>query len=96
MKSTSDGARPKELDLLEEVARVATREALKDYEAPPPEWRDNLVLGTLFDGDWRVFELYVPGQRPSDAIVIASARVHRVTREVSVTVINLRRTVKGP
>ena len=96
MNSTSNGARTKELDVLEEVPRVATREALKDYEAPRPEWKDDLVLGTLFDGDWRVFELYVPGQRPSDAIVIASARVHRMTREVSVTVSNLQRKAKRP
>ena len=96
MTSNPNGTRVKELDLLQEVARVATREALKRYEEPPPEWKEGLVLGTLFDGDWRVFELYVPGEHPRDAIVIASTKVHRHTREVVVTIDRLQLKATAP
>lgn len=81
---------PKELEILEEIARIATREALKDYIIPE-EWVKNLVKGTLFKGNERVFELYVPGAKPEDAIVISSARVNRDTKEVQITVSNLKR-----
>jgi hypothetical protein len=80
----------KELDELQEIARVATRAALEAYEPIPPEWEKNLTLGTLFEGDDRVFELYVAGERPRDAIVLTSARVNRLTRSVSVQVTNLQ------
>ncbi|MFG6447362.1 hypothetical protein ACG0Z6_03790 [Roseateles sp. BYS180W] len=81
----------KELDELQEIARVETRKALSLYDPVPSEWAKALTLGTLFEGDDRVFELYVPGERPADAIVIASARVNRKTRHVVVTVTNLNR-----
>lgn len=79
----------KELDELQEMARIATRAALEEYEPIPPEWQKNLTLGTLFDGDDRIFELYVAGERPNDAIVLTSARVNRATRTVSVQITNL-------
>ena len=81
----------KELAELEEIARVATFEALQSYEAVPVELRKQLVLGTLFDGEDRVFELYVSGERPADALVFTSARVNRRTRAVDVKVSNLAR-----
>jgi hypothetical protein len=77
-----------ELDQLQEIARVATRKALEGYVLPE-SWRTNLTLGTEFRGDERVFELYVAGERPQDAIVIASATVNRRTLAVQVTVSNL-------
>lgn len=80
---------PSELDELQELARVATREALEAYEPLPDEWKENLTLGTFFEGDDRIFELYVAAERPADGIVISSARVNRRTRSVSVTVSNL-------
>lgn len=83
-------ARRKELDELEEVARVATRAELTRYEPIPEAWARELTLGTFFEGEDRLFKLYVPGLRPSDAIVLTSARVNRVTRAVQVTVTNLR------
>ena len=90
-KRMAEGARKqKELDELQEIARVATRSALESYEPIPAEWSKNLTLGTLFDGDDRVFELYVAAERPKDAIVLASARVNRITRSVAVKVTNLR------
>ena len=75
--------------MLEEIARAATVEALRDFEPVPESWRRILALGTLFDGDDRVFELYVPWERPADAIVISSARVNRKTKHVEVTITNL-------
>jgi hypothetical protein len=81
---------PKELDELREIAKAATHEALKSYERPSKTWEDQLTLGTVFDGDDRIFELYVPGERPADAIVISSVRVNRHTRAVSVQISNLQ------
>ncbi|WOB06856.1 hypothetical protein [Piscinibacter gummiphilus] len=85
-------AKRKELDELQELARKATRSALENYEPIPEEWSQNLTLGTLFDGEDRIFELYVASERPSDAIVLASTRVNRITKSVKVTITNLRRT----
>ena len=82
--------RRSELDDLREIARVATRTALESFEPIPPEWNAQLTLGTFFDGEDRIFELYVAGERPRDAIVLTSARVNRRTKEVTVTVTNLQ------
>lgn len=79
----------KELEELEEIARAATRKALEGYVIPE-EWRKNLTQGTLFEGDDRVFELYVPGEKPENAVVISSARVNRNTKAVTVTISNLK------
>lgn len=84
-------AAPKELDQLQELARIATRQALEEYEPIPKEWEANLTLGTFFDGDDRIFELYVAADKPEDAIVISSARVNRKSRSVQVVIANLRR-----
>ena len=84
-------AQRKELEELQEIARLATYEALKAYEPVPPEWEKNLTLGTFFGGDDRIFELYVAAERPADAIVISSARVNRKSESVQVTVSNLKK-----
>lgn len=78
-----------ELSELEELARIATFKALESYEPVPEAWRANLTLGTFFENDFRIFKLYVAGPRPEDAITISSARVHRQTRAVDVTISNL-------
>jgi hypothetical protein len=80
---------PKELDELQAIARVATRTALDGYEPMPEEWAKNLTLGTVFDGDDRIFELYVAAEKPADAVVISTARVNRKSRNVVVTISNL-------
>jgi hypothetical protein len=80
---------PKELDELEEIARLATRNELENYERLPPEWEADLTLGIYFDGDERVFELYIAKERPAGGIVISTARVNRKTRSVSVIDSNL-------
>jgi hypothetical protein len=79
----------KELDELQEIARLATYEALKDFEPVPDEWKAKLTFGTFFDGDYRVFELYVAAGRPADATVISAARVNSKTKSVEVTISNL-------
>ena len=84
-------AQRKELEELQEIARLATHEALKAYEPMPKEWGKNLTLGTFFVGDDRIFEIYVSDERPADAIVISSARVNRKTKSVQVTITNLTR-----
>lgn len=81
----------RELDELQQIARLATREALEAYEPVPEEWEKNLVLGTFFEGDDRIFSLYVAGERPSDAIVITEARINRHTRSVQVSVSHLQK-----
>jgi len=83
--------RRKELEELQEIARVATRAALEAYEPIPEDWNRTLALGTRFDGDERIFELYVAKDRPGDGIVLTSARVNRLSKFVAVTVTNLRR-----
>lgn len=78
------------LEEMQELARVATRRALADYTIPDGLW-EQLVLGVQFDGDDRIFELYVPNERPEDAWVISQARVHAVTGECEVKVLGLEK-----
>ena len=73
------------LEELQERARALTSEALKDYEIPDA-MRAKIALGTLFDGEDRVFELYIPGERPEDAIIISRARINSFTGEGAVEV----------
>ena len=80
---------PKELDELQEIARIATRTALESYEPMPEEWGKNLTLGTFFEGDERIFELYIAAEKPADAVVISTARVNRKSKKVLVTISNL-------
>lgn len=79
----SKKVKEKPLAELTEIARQATREALTG-RCIPEEIRCELVLGTYWDGDYRLFELYVPGEKPEDARVISKARVHAVTGAVVV------------
>ncbi|MBC3930398.1 hypothetical protein [Undibacterium curvum] len=80
---------PTEVDELQEIARIATRVALEEYERIPVEWDKNLTLGTYFDGDDKIFELYIAAERPSEAVVISSARVNRKIKTASVAISNL-------
>ena len=58
------------LDELQERARQMTLAALKEFVVPE-HFKSSLTLGVQFDGDFRVFELYVPGEKPSDARVMS-------------------------
>ncbi len=84
-------AQRKELDELKEIARLATYDALKEFEPLPTEWRENLTLGARIDEDYGNFELYVAADRPKDAVIISLACVNRKTKKVEVTVSNLTR-----
>ena len=69
---------------LEPVAREATRKALEHALAegrPPisPEQDEKLTLGTFIEDDRCVFELYIVGERPKDALIISRAFVDRYT-----------------
>lgn len=82
---------PKELDELKELGRVATRQALEEYEPIPREREVNLTLGTFFDADDRIFELYIAADKPKDAIVISSTRMNRKSHSVQVVITNLKK-----
>jgi hypothetical protein len=71
---------------LEDIARRRLREALSGREVPY-DARPNLTLGTSFpDPDTVVFDLYIAGQRPTDAVYLARAILNRSTGEGSVHV----------
>lgn len=73
----------KRLEELEEIARVKTREALVEYERLSDEAKNKLVLGIGFAGDERIFQLYVPGERPEEAVVVTRVPVNSITGEAS-------------
>lgn len=80
--------KPKRLDELQEIARKLTFSALESFVIPE-EYRATMTLGVFFEGDIRVFELYVPGEQPKDAKIISRARINSRTGEGSVEVIGL-------
>jgi hypothetical protein len=88
--SESINPRRKPLEELEEIARVLTQTTLVHYEIPE-SIGNNLVLGTLFDGDDRIFQLYIPGDRPEDAQIISSVRINVFTGQASIEVFLNRR-----
>lgn len=69
-------SKPKKLPLedLRERARVATQIALQARPRIPPSV--DITLGTGWDGDCVVFELYVAKERPQEAIVLTHTRVN--------------------
>jgi hypothetical protein len=83
------------LDELQEIARQRTVEALEGYVIPD-ELRSQLVLGVFFEGEYRVFELYLPGERPSDARVIARARLSTKDGTGTVDIIGLQPIDRAP
>lgn len=86
---------PTELDELQEIARIATRTALEGFEPMPEEWEKNLTLGTFFEGEERIFELYIAAEKPADAVVIGTARVNRKSKGVVVAISNLAKRKPG-
>ena len=78
------------LDELEELAREMTRKALEDYIVPE-SYRANLTLGISIEGENRSFELYISGERPSDAVVISKATLDRNTGLGTVEVFGLEK-----
>lgn len=78
------------LNELEAKAQALTKKALEGYVIPD-EIRGQLVLTTLFEGDDRVFVLYVPAPKRADARVIARTRMNALSGEGSVEVVGLER-----
>jgi len=78
------------LEKLQERARLMTLAELEHYIIPE-EIRRNLILGVQFDEDYRIFELYVPGEKPSDACVISRARLNVYSGEGLVEVFGLEK-----
>ncbi|MGC3991664.1 MAG: hypothetical protein QM796_18635 [Chthoniobacteraceae bacterium] len=76
------------LDELQERARQMTLATLKNYVIPH-SYREKMVLGVSFEKDERIFELYVPGEKPSDAIVISRAVLNSITGQGTVEIIGL-------
>jgi hypothetical protein len=77
------------LDQLQELARQLTVQALDAYVIPD-EIREDLALMTLFEGDERVFVLYVPAEKRSESRDVAKARINAFTGEGSVEVLGLQ------
>lgn len=75
---------------LEERARVATKDALRDYPIAD-DLRKKLVLSVGMEKDHLWAALYVPGPRPEDAKFIARTRVDATTGDAQVEVL-----IKGP
>jgi len=74
--------RPKKIPLatLQEAARLATRTALEPFGRIPDDVE--LTLGTHWEADEVVFELYIAKDRPTDAIVLTEARVNQYDGQV--------------
>lgn len=89
----SRSTKPKSLAELEEIARTLTRTSLRQYDIPE-DITANLVLGTFFDEDDRIFELYIPGDRPEDAQVISRVRVNIFSGQATIEIF-LKRTDTG-
>ncbi len=70
---------------LQDIARRITRKALKGYPDIEKLWPD-VMLGVLFDGEQRLFELYIPGERSEDARIISRTRVSSTTGEGTVEI----------
>jgi hypothetical protein len=68
------------LTVLQEIARVATRDQLSHWTDFGQQ--ESLTLGTLWQDDLVIFELYIAGERPSDALVLTEAKVHAYSGEL--------------
>lgn len=77
-----------QLNELEEIARSLTQKELEKYIVPD-EIRGKVVLTTLFEGDDRVFVLYVPGETRDNPFEVARTRVNSLTGEAKVESVGL-------
>ena len=75
----------KTMEQCREIARRAVRDELSRLSPWPSNLDREIVLGSrLQDGHW-VCELYVPGTRPEDAVVLARALVDPAIGSVEAT-----------
>jgi hypothetical protein len=80
--------RKKSLEELQQLTAEFSKQTLSEYQVPPG-LQNEVVLGSELDGDSWVFELYIPGERPTDARVIARLRVDAYTGKAVVEEVNL-------
>jgi hypothetical protein len=74
------------LNELQERARVMTDDAMRGLPPIPEAYRHDLVLGMRAEGHLRIFEMYMPGKRPEDALILTCARLDERTGEGTVQV----------
>lgn len=77
------------LEEMQEIARAFTQKQFEGYVIPQ-DIRGQLALTTLFEGDDRVFVLYVPAEKRSDAHVIARTKVNAIWGHASVEISGLK------
>lgn len=78
------------LDVLEKKAKKISRDTLGDYILPDDIF-SQLVLGTIIDGDDRVFVLFIPKELAKDAIDILRIRMNIYSGEGFVEYVGLER-----
>ncbi|MEM9074258.1 MAG: hypothetical protein AAGE52_37540 [Myxococcota bacterium] len=61
---------------LRDRAKALVRDALSAHPPIPDGYREQLVLGMGLEGDERIFELYVPADRPEDGLLLAIAKLN--------------------
>jgi hypothetical protein len=72
-------------DEVKQIAQKLVKESLANYVIPP-EIRENLVLGEGMEGDWKVFDLYVPGETYEDANIICTSKINVYTGEALISI----------
>jgi hypothetical protein len=70
---------------LEKIAKTRMREVLSHYMIDESLKKEITIGFTIEDGIY-VWDLYIPQEKPQDAIVISEARVNPNTLEVKVNV----------
>lgn len=81
------------LDVLEQKAKKISRDTLGDYILPDDIF-SQLALGTIIDGDDRVFVLFIPKELAKDAIDILRIRMNIYSGEGFVEYVGLERKKK--
>ena len=81
------------LDVLEQKAKKISKDTLGDYILPDDIF-SQLVLGTIIDGDDRVFVLFIPKELAKDAIDILRIRMNIYSGEGFVEYVGLERKKK--
>lgn len=78
------------LDILEQKAKKISKKTLGDYILPEDIF-SQLALGTIIDGDDRVFVLFIPKERAKDAIDSLRIRMNIYSGEGFVEYVGLER-----
>lgn len=79
----------KKINLIEaeEIAKGLIKQNLVNYELSE-ETKRRLVLGTVIEEDRFVFELYIPGNLPEEAIIFLTATINRIDGSSSAKVLD--------